>query len=69
MKTLYIIFILVNGELLNVELFSKSCAAYWNENVITVEHKNVYRRNAPLITHKYKTWDVVGYMCSDKRPN
>ena len=54
---------------MDVEIFDTTCANFWKQNVITVENKNIYRRNAPLTTHKYKTWDVVGYVCSDKRPN
>jgi len=68
MKTLYISFILLHGGLIEVEIFDTTCANFWKQNVITVENKNIYRRNAPLTTHKYKTWDVVGYVCSDKRP-
>lgn len=65
MKSIFISLILLNGDLLKIELFDKSCARFWEENVI--EHERlikVFKKNHHY--HTYKGQEVVGYHCSDK---
>ena len=67
MKTVIISLILLNGGLLKIELYDKSCHRFWEENITQHERKKRWK-NDNLTYHTYKGQEVVGYHCSNKEP-